>query len=413
MKVVKLKKEKSSESYIDKSAKIQTWGERNDFPQSVDEIIKGSVTGFSCLKVYSSFIFGKGFKDEALYKTICNRKGQTFDDILKLVVKDYAEIGGYALHINYNLNYQISEIQHVPIETVRFCELDNQGNFKTIKTHPDWGKRNTAVKKFDSKDIKEYYFYNPKIVEAEIKEAGGIDKYKGQIYFFSNEGQKIYPQSIFLPALTDMSTEQGLSNVAYRNVRNNFFPAGMMVEVGVKNQDEENDTDTQDNIKAIQGDEQAGKILYVQVESKEEAPSFIPFDSKNYDKEFTVTNETTEARIGKAFSQPPILRSVDVSGNIGAELIRNAYNYYNSITETERIQLERTFNELLRNWKDQLGVTAEILPKTFNVQMNIYEKLNDKQLEILFGLLTGVNEQKFVLIEKLFGITKEELEGIV
>ena len=128
MKVKVLKKDVRFESRNDRAYGIQTYGENNDYPQQVKMIINSSGTGISCLNVYKKFIFGKGFTDKSFYQKVVNTKNQTMDYILDQIKNDFSEFGGFVLHFNYNANYKISEIQHIPFEQVRFGKMDENGS---------------------------------------------------------------------------------------------------------------------------------------------------------------------------------------------------------------------------------------------------------------------------------------------
>ncbi|MFR8224885.1 MAG: hypothetical protein ACLU9X_10515 [Alistipes shahii] len=70
---------------------------------------------------------------------------------------------------------------------------------------------------------------SPDVVQLQIQAAGGIEFYKGQILYISRAGRNAYPLPLVDVVLTDMSTDEGLSNVNNRNVRNNFLTAGMLI----------------------------------------------------------------------------------------------------------------------------------------------------------------------------------------
>jgi len=108
--------------------------------------------------------------------------------------------------------------------------------------------------------------------------------------------------------------------------------------------------------------------MYMSIDTEEEKPEFIPFSGENYDKEFTVTRESVQSNIGKAFNQPPILRAEDVGDNFGANAIKNAYGYYNSVTSNERLIIERAFAELFRNYKEATSGNYELLPLSYEVR---------------------------------------------
>ena len=352
MKLSVLKKAPQFESRNDKSLGIQTFGENNDYPQQVMQIVDASVTGKPCVDVYSKFISGRGFKDEIFYGKTINRKGQTNDYILDQIAKDYALFGGFAIHVNYNANFRIAEIQHIPLETVRFEKLDEEGHFDKVAIHHDWAWQFTSLRKWKKEDIVFIDLFNPDPdeVKRQVEIAGGWYSYKGQVLYYSNQGEKVYPLPVFCNVLTDMNTQEGISNVANRNARNNFLPAGMLINRNNSSVSEAQDNETEKALLAFQGDESAAKSMYVEIESEEEKPEFLPFTGQNYDRAFENTRKAAKEDIGAAFNQPPILRAENVGANFGADLMKNAYNYYNSVTYNERLVIERVITRIFKNW---------------------------------------------------------------
>ncbi len=418
MKAKALRRNNRVDLSIDKSLGIQNYGEGNDYPQTVIEIVDASGTATSCIEVYSKFIFGKGFLDEDFFGMVVNRKGQTNDYILDQISFDYARFGGFAIHINYNANFKIVQIQHIPLEDVRFEKMDDNGNFNRVAIHPDWGRRFTQLRKFKKEDIDFIDFYNPspEIIQAQVDLAGGWNQYKGQVYYFSNQGDKAYPRPKYDSRLTDMNTEEGISNISNRNARNNFLVAGAIVDINNSDESEEQESDTEKALKSFQGDENSLKIMYMQVGSKEEIPELINFSPENYDKEFTVTRQSTIEDIGRVFTQPPILRAENVGAGFGSDLMVNAYNFYNSVTSKERLTLERAFNEIFKNWFEPITEYIGIASLTFDVDQTLIERLGDKGFEQLMSIInnTILNiDQKKRMIKRLFNLSDDEIEDLI
>ncbi len=362
MKYSTLKYQSVIEIANNKSLGIQTIGENNDFYQVVRNIVGSSVTGLSCVGVYADFLTGMGL-DNSIYAKEVNSKGLTLDALHRSIVKDYALYNGFAVHINYNALGQKVGFSHVPFEHIRFALMDNDGNFSQVALHSDWAREFSKLKKFKKEDIDFIDLYNPDtaIIEQQADNAGGWDKYKGQIFYFSGDGDKTYPIPLFAPALTDMSSDEGLSNITYRNIRNRFMSGGVVVGVKGKSLDntntddsegrEEDDTSAiQEQLIGFQGDEEACKIAYMEVESKEDMPEFLKFESTNYDKDYNKAEKSVKDKIGRAFKQPPILRAEDIGAGFGAELMQSSYKYYNSITNPYRVDVERAMTEIFANW---------------------------------------------------------------
>lgn len=344
---------------------IQSYGDDNLYPQTVRNIIAASSTGSECADRFADFIEGNGFREVSFSEYVVNRKGDTADDIHSLVCRDMADFNGIAIHVNYNILGQIVEIQHVPFENCRLEEEDDNGYVAKIAVHPDWsGTKTRKGKKIRvAKENIDYIdVFNPlkSVVLAQIEAAGGIEYYKGQVLWVSMAGKQTYPVGKSDRVITEMSTDEGLSNVKFRNVRNNFLPSGMVVTKkgsDIVRYDEKGneikiseDDGFSDSLVKLQGDTNSLKLIEVTLENDEEKPEFIPFTTQNYDKEFTVTDASVVERIYSAYGQEPWycirIGKVGFSGDI----LEDAFEYYNSIVSKQQRLIERTFGRIFRNW---------------------------------------------------------------
>lgn len=346
---------------------IQAYGEDNLYPQTLKNIISASSTGSECADRFADFIEGNGFREVLFSEYVVNRKGDTADDIHALVCRDIADYGGLSLHVNYNVFGEIVELQHIPFENCRLVEENDNGYVSKIAIHPDWSGQKTRKGekiKVSKENIDYINVFNPikSVVLAQIEAAGGIEYYKGQVLWVSMAGKQTYPTGKGDRVATEMSTDEGLSNVKYRNVRNNFLPAGMVItrkgssisydEEGneIKDETQSEDSGFSDTILTLQGDVNANKILEVEIESEEEEPKFVPITTQNYDKEFTVTDASVVERIYSAYGQEPWycirIGKVGFSGDI----LEDAFEYYNSIVSKQQRLIERTFERIFKYW---------------------------------------------------------------
>ena len=344
---------------------IQTYGDDNLYPQTLRDIISASSTGSECSDRFADFIEGNGFNNELFSGYVVNRKGQTADDIHALVCKDVSLYNGMALHVNYNVYGEIVELHHIPFENCRLLEEDDNGYVAKIAVHPDWtGKKTHKGKaiRVTKENIDYIDVFNPvkEVVLAQIESAGGIEYYKGQVLWVSMAGNNIYPIGKGDRVVTEMSTDEGLANVKYRNVRNNFLPSGMVItkkgthatfdENGKEVEDASGNDSFSEMLVQLQGDTNSNKLLDVTLESDEEKPEFVPIVTQNYDKEFTVTDASVVERIYSAYGQEPWycirIGKVGFSGDI----LEDAFEYYNSIVSKQQRLIERTFERLFRYW---------------------------------------------------------------
>lgn len=396
---------------------IQTYGDTNDFPQTVSEIVQASKTGNACLSIYNDFVYGHGFKDPGIYRLRVNKEGEKLDKILRMVCKDFTVWHGFAIHVNYNMNFRVSSIHHIPFESLRLEKADDNGFIGRTAYHPDWGHRDKTKSRWSPSDIEWFHLFNPdpEVILNQVEEAGGWDNYKGQILYFSgdSEGSPSYPIPIFIAEMTDMRTEEALANVAGRNACSNFLSAGILVDIKDEAQDESQVNETQEELNKFQGDENTSQLWYIQCKSKDEVPQFIRFSGENYDKAFEVTQRVIPENIGQAFKQPPILRAVDVGANFGADLMTNAYKYYNSVTVRERQQLEETFVSIFEYWWAPLeNPDFAIQSLTYNAGESIADRIGKDNmtqvLEIIRDQMLST-VQKRNMLKLIYGLYDEEI----
>ena len=396
---------------------IQTYGDTNDFPQTVSEIVQASKTGNACLSIYNDFVYGHGFKDPGIYRLRVNKEGEKLDKILRMVCKDFTVWHGFAIHVNYNMNFRVSSIHHIPFESLRLEKADDNGFIGRTAYHPDWGHRDKTRSRWSPSDIEWFHLFNPdpEVILNQVEEAGGWDNYHGQILYFSwdSEGSPSYPIPIFIAEMTDMRTEEALANVAGRNACSNFLSAGILVDIKDETQDESQVNETQEELNKFQGDENTSQLWYIQCKSKDEVPQFIRFSGENYDKAFEVTQRVIPENIGQSFKQPPILRAVDVGANFGADLMTNAYKYYNSVTVRERQQLEETFVSIFEYWWAPLeNPDFAIQSLTYNAGESIADRIGKDNmtqvLEIIRDQMLST-VQKRNMLKLIYGLYDEEI----
>lgn len=353
---------------------IQTYGEDNLYPQTFRNILAASSTGAECLDRFADFIEGNGFRDVPFSESVVNRKGDTADDIHALVCRDVAYYNGLALHVNYNIYGDIVELHHVPFENCRLVESDDSGYVGKIAIHPDWSGQKTRggkVIKVAKENIDYIDVFNPdkRVVAAQIEAAGGIEYYKGQVLWVSLSGKDIYPTGKGDRVVTEMSTDEGLANVKYRNVRNNFLPAAMIFtkkgtnitfdQDGNEIDSRDDDDSFSDSLLQLQGDTNCGKLMEVTLETDEDKPEVVSLNSQNYDKEFTVTDISVTERIYSAFGQEPWycirVGKVGFSGDI----LEDAFEYYNSIVSKQQRLIERTFARVFRHFYEAVNTSND------------------------------------------------------
>ena len=361
---------------------IKTYGANNLYPQQAKAILDSSSTGAQCADRYARFIEGDGFANALIYDLEVNHYGDTTDDILTAIAQDLADYGGFALHVNYDLNCKICEVQSVPFESCRLQEDDDSGYISHIVTHPDWQGRTTRNGKIlkvskDTITTFDRFNPNPDIVRAQIAAAGGIEYYKGQIMWVSTAGRDRYPLPKYDRVLTDLSTDEGLSNIKFRNARCNFLSSAFVIS---KTSQALNEDDAQkqaieargfaEDLEQFQGDETSNVLISLTVSNDEEKPEIMEFPTKNFDKDFSVTDQSVVERIYSAFEQEPFLCIRNGKLGFSGTTIHDCYSYYSSLVNKEQRMITRAFDKIFADWHEPLAnADCTIRPLTYNVEI--------------------------------------------
>lgn len=358
-------RERLSQSTYNTSYKIRAYDTDNGYPQKMLKAINNSPTAKSCIDLYQKFIRGNGLADPQLAISKANKK-DTFSQLHNKLSADKAIFKGFAVHIGYNKLLEPVIYTHVPFEHCRY-EVDNE-KLPTgrIAIHVDWTKE--SGRQFKQTDIIYLNSFNPDKAQVwqEIQDAGGFENYKGQIFYACSEPLGTYPLAYADSVCTWMETEDSISNNIFRNARFNFLPSGILTvkkrqQYNSQNEEVDVEDGAFETAQSFQGDENALKMLVVEVESDEEKPDFTPFPVQNLDKMFEFSTKTAEEKIAKFFQIPPELRGVDTGSGFSPDRIVNAYDYYNSITESERTEMEEWYAQLFV----KTGYTFKIEPKKY------------------------------------------------
>ena len=337
---------------------MQSYGDDNLYPQNLQRITSASGTATTCLGRYAKFIEGGGMAEGG--DTDINRHSNV-DDLLHDIANDVASFGGFALHVNYNVLGEVTEVQHIPFESCRLSEPDGNGHVSHILVHPDWsGNKTRSGQKVrvNEKTVERFPVFNPNrsVVISQISKVGGIDKYRGQIAWFSMAGRWVYPTPIYDAAITEISTDEGLGNIKYRNARNNFLTSCMLVtkkSVPKIDPDTGREIETQmisdEDLRQFQGDENTSKMLVVELENDEDKPEVVPFPVKNYDKDFSVTDASVVERIYAQFHQE-LFHAIRI-GKLGfsGDVMRDAYDYYAGEVTNEQRFIQRGLKSVTDN----------------------------------------------------------------
>lgn len=328
----------------------------NAYPQRVADIIQSSAVAVKCVDVYTKFIVGQGFEDKSFYKMPINSLKQTPDIILRKAAADLAYFRGFALHINYNANFKIMSVTHIPFEHCRLSIPDEYGYTRKIAVYNDWSRKKSRQIRKDNIDHIDVFNPEPEAIKAQVEAAGGWNSYKGQVYWFSADGNE-YPRSTADPVLEDCVTDAEIKTYKWRAISTNFMASHIYVHRGFFENDEAR-ADLHTVLNTFQGSDNAGKIMMVESPGEEYDPKLLKVDIQNFDRHFEYTEQSVQDNIRLCFGIPSVLIGKEVAGKLGSsQEIEQAVNYYSYQTMNERLILEEVFSQLFSLYAKPINPT--------------------------------------------------------
>jgi hypothetical protein len=249
------------------------------------------------------------------------------------------------MHINYNANLKISSISHIPFEHCRLSIPDDYGYARKVAVYTDWNRKRSRQIRKDKIDHIDIFNPKPEAIEAQVQAAGGWDKYKGQVYWYSADGNE-YPRATADPVLEDCVTDAEIKTYKWRAISTNFMASHIYVHRGYFESDEAR-CDLHTVLNTFQGSDNVGKIMMVESPGEDSDPKLIKVDVQDFDKHFEYTEQSVQDNIRLCFGIPSVLIGKEVAGKLGsAQEIEQAVNYYSYQTLNERLIMEETFSQI-------------------------------------------------------------------
>ena len=377
---------------------LMLFGDNNDYPQLIENIILSSVTAKAVVGIYAKFLAGKGFTEEMNKQVVgYNQFGAeiTLFDLLYDVCLDLAKFHGSYIHANLNLDFEVGNTKRLPFKYGRIAKTDDNGYAAKIGFYNNWDKNPSL--KYKKTKINYYNVFSEKreVFNAQIADLNGdISQYGGQVYPIFLDETYIYPLSPLDSVYLDADSESQLALTRNRELRNGMSKKTIFrIKPGQLEQKDENgdykigiDPALVEEIQSMMGPDGA-TVLVIQDDPAIEGDlgknrNLIAeqLDSNIESDLFNGWETTLGNNIRKAANALPRVLIEFEQGTIGpasGESIKQAVSFYNSITSQQRTKISSSFkaifarsaNQVLKNatdWKineltlGDYGTTATI-----------------------------------------------------
>ena len=316
--------------------KYVTWGDQNTYPEYLWDLYNRSSLLQSIINGIGDYVHGDGVTNvDPSINYVCNKDGQTLDDVIDQVMQDYLIFGGFALNIIFNYEHQISEIYWLDIRKVRIDQYERKAY---ICDQWKWG----------SKPIEQPLF-NPDVIENSW---GTDDPINSCVYYFKGKiSRSVYPTPMYSGALAAVETSAEIANFHLRNIINNLEPSAIITfQNGVPTEEEKKKIERKIAEK-FSGSNNAGRFMLNFVDDPEHGVKIERLTDDKNDQKYKDLSESTMRDIFIAFRATPALFGLNPTNNgFSKEEFMQAFELYN---KTMIIPLQ---NDIIRCFSRIFGV---------------------------------------------------------
>ena len=335
-------KYKTPEFYQEKNKKYVNFGSDNLYPLYLVDLFNRSAKHNAILTGKQTYVYGAGLKMEGVWDLFANaNRFDSLDEIFNKCILDKLLYGGYALQVIWDrVGESIAEIYHMDFSKIR-SNVDNT----------------------------EFYFSNdwadPKSKQKSYKVFNPEKKQGAQIYYYRDyrPATATYPLPEYIGAIPYVECDVEIANYHRSNLHNEFFFGGILsFNNGEPTEDEKQDLVRRLN-RRHKGTDNAGRWIINFSDRVDNAPTVIPIQPNELDKQFNLLNEQVQQEIFVAHKiTSPMFFGIRVEGQLGgrAEMIDSFKLFEQNYIRPIQQHFEQLFNYLAN--KSGSMATIEVQP---------------------------------------------------
>lgn len=303
------------ESYSDNKEYIK-YGDDNAFPVHLIDLVNNSSIHNTCVNAIVEGIIGEGLTSNVERSLeIANTEGESWNSIYRKVARDYKLFGGFALEVVWsNDGTKIAETYHVDFSYLRARKMNHRKIVEGYYLNDEWVRRYRDGKISGQQitnvdDIPYLPSYNP---NNALEQPNQIIYHKPY-----TPGQQYYPLPDYVGALKVIELDKEVDNFHNNNIKNGLAPS-IAITTYTNANDEERRVIEQMLRSQYGGTDNAGSLMYIDVDSPENAPTITPIPQNGADDYYYNLNEMVMQKILTAHRiTSPMILGIKTSGQLG------------------------------------------------------------------------------------------------
>lgn len=347
------------------------YGEDNNYFQYLIDRYNGSATNNAIINGMSELIYGKG-----LYATDAQRKPDQYAQMKSLfsrtcmrkVTFDLKAMGQAAFQVIYNKDKsKIVQVEHMPIETLRFEKMNDDGDVTGYYYSKDW----TKIRKRGFEPVRIPAFGHG--AKGEGLEIYCIKPYRSGFYYYSPVD--------YQGGLPYAELEEEVANYHINNIKNGLSPSMLINFNNGVPTEEERELIERRIIQKFSGSSNSGKFILAFNDNKEMAASIEPVQLSDASEQyqFLADESMRKLMVAHRVTSPMLMGIKDNTGlgNNADELKTASLLFHNTVV--------RPIQELILDACDDILAVNE-------VSLNLYFKTL-QPLELQVDMAEEVKEE--------------------
>ena len=389
---------------------IYLYGADNNYPRKITQSADRSSSLVTVRNKQAQFVQGLGFPGATAMDVkndtavVINSKGQTAYDLLQFCADQKSNIN-IAIHVNYNVLGEAVEFNLIQYDFVRrkmprinekFTRyiITNIWHLENDYTQYGYAAKLTEFNKWVHKKETELSFialevfdYNPDplIVREQIELSGGIENYSGQL-FYMKRTEDVYQKALYDSVADKFQflAESDLSSLS--NIQNAYNASGIFKHFGNLTGTKELEA-LKNKLNNVTGSHNFGRIVAIEMlqnaDNKLPDKMFEATEMMNIDKLYVEQIKNSELGLQQLYTIPNALIGKDTEGNFATQKMQETFDFYNSVTEPLRQELEIELTTLFKNsvFANQMTLPIEIAPLQYISRTIVDEETETKTEE--------------------------------
>jgi hypothetical protein len=360
-----------------------SFGADNGFPNKLIDLMNYSSIHGTCINATVDSIVGNGLtSDRPETLDFANFEGESWNDLLKKVAKDLKLFGGFALEVIWSKDRtKIAEVYHIDFSYLRAKEKNFRGKVPGYYIWDEWNGINSYVNQ-SLEDIPFLPVYNPLKKQEEPSQI--------YVYYDYRPGMKYYPVPDYVGALKVIELDAQIDTFHLNNISNGAVPSLAITTFTNANEEEREAIEIMLR-NQYGGAENAGSLIYMDVDSPENSPVITPIASNGTDEYYTTINDLVTQKILTAHRiTSPMMLGIKTEGQLGGRTeTSEAYLLFtNTVIKPFQQAILDCFDEILKiNYGNNYIIGIQ--------QLNLYSD-DEEVVDVVTGQESEVGEDNLL-----------------